>query len=132
MAATTDESVREKLPLFRDFFRSHLLPVQLRHGARLIGHGRTGRQIDPTSDGNRDGNDGNRQYPYIAGTARRFAEGRGTVLELGPFGCTEPRRDGSRRAVPGCSASQWLTRATAGHAEPSRGVLRPAGLARFS
>jgi NIPSNAP len=31
------ESVRENLPLFHDFFRLHLLPVQLRHGARLIG-----------------------------------------------------------------------------------------------
>jgi hypothetical protein len=31
------ESVRENLPLFHDFFRSHLLPVQLRPGARLLG-----------------------------------------------------------------------------------------------
>jgi hypothetical protein len=35
------ESVRENLPLFHDFFRSHLLPVQLRHGARLIGRWET-------------------------------------------------------------------------------------------
>jgi NIPSNAP len=31
------ESVRENLPLFHEFFRSQLLPVQLRHGARLVG-----------------------------------------------------------------------------------------------
>jgi hypothetical protein len=35
------ESVRENLPLFLDFFRRHLLPVQLRHGARLIGRWET-------------------------------------------------------------------------------------------
>ena len=35
------ESVRENLPLFHDFFRSHLLPVQLRHGARLVGRWET-------------------------------------------------------------------------------------------
>jgi hypothetical protein len=35
------ESVRENLPLFHDFFRSRLLPVQLRHGARLIGRWET-------------------------------------------------------------------------------------------
>jgi hypothetical protein len=35
------ETVRENLPLFHDFFRSHLLPVQLRHGARLIGRWET-------------------------------------------------------------------------------------------
>ncbi len=35
------ESVRDNLPLFHDFFRSHLLPVQLRHGARLIGRWET-------------------------------------------------------------------------------------------
>jgi hypothetical protein len=35
------QSVRENLPLFHDFFRSHLLPVQLRHGARLIGRWET-------------------------------------------------------------------------------------------
>ncbi len=34
-------SVRENLPLFHDFFRTHLLPVQLRHGARLIGRWET-------------------------------------------------------------------------------------------
>jgi hypothetical protein len=31
------ETVRENLPLFHEFFRTYLLPVQLRHGARLIG-----------------------------------------------------------------------------------------------
>lgn len=31
------QTVREHLPLFHDFFRTYLLPVQLRHGARLIG-----------------------------------------------------------------------------------------------
>jgi NIPSNAP len=31
------QTVRENLPLFHEFFRSYLLPVQLRHGARLIG-----------------------------------------------------------------------------------------------
>ena len=66
MPATTDEGVREKQPLFHDFFRFHLLPVPLRHGPWLIGHGRSGRQIDPTSDGNRDGNDGSRQHPDTA------------------------------------------------------------------
>lgn len=35
------ETVRENLPLFHDFFRTHLLPVQLRHGARLIGRRET-------------------------------------------------------------------------------------------
>jgi hypothetical protein len=27
----------ENLALFHEFFRAHLLPVQLRHGARLVG-----------------------------------------------------------------------------------------------
>jgi len=31
------DTVPENLPLFHEFFREHLLPVQLRHGARLIG-----------------------------------------------------------------------------------------------
>jgi hypothetical protein len=31
------DTVRENLPIFHDFFRTHLLPVQLRHGARLVG-----------------------------------------------------------------------------------------------
>jgi hypothetical protein len=31
------DTVRENLPIFHDFFRAHLLPVQLRHGARLVG-----------------------------------------------------------------------------------------------
>jgi hypothetical protein len=35
------DTVRENLPLFRDFFREHLLPVQLRHGARLVGRWET-------------------------------------------------------------------------------------------
>jgi NIPSNAP len=35
------ETVRENLPLFHEFFRCHLLPVQLRHGARLIGRWET-------------------------------------------------------------------------------------------
>ncbi len=35
------DTVRENLPLFHEFFRTHLLPVQLRHGARLIGRWET-------------------------------------------------------------------------------------------
>lgn len=35
------ETVRENLPIFHDFFRTHLLPVQLRHGARLVGRWET-------------------------------------------------------------------------------------------
>lgn len=31
------DTVRENLPLFHEFFRTYLLPVQLRHGARLVG-----------------------------------------------------------------------------------------------
>jgi hypothetical protein len=31
------DTVRENLPAFHEFFRTHLLPVQLRHGARLVG-----------------------------------------------------------------------------------------------
>ena len=31
------ETVRDNLPLFHDFFRTYLFPVQLRHGARLVG-----------------------------------------------------------------------------------------------
>lgn len=31
------QAVRENLPLFHAFFRAWLLPVQLRHGARLVG-----------------------------------------------------------------------------------------------
>jgi hypothetical protein len=34
-------AVPENLALFHDFFRTHLLPVQLRHGARLIGRWQT-------------------------------------------------------------------------------------------
>lgn len=33
------DTVRENLPLFHDFFRTHLLPVQLRH-ARLMAGGK--------------------------------------------------------------------------------------------
>ena len=35
------QAVRENLPLFHDFFRTYLLPVQLRHGARLVGRWET-------------------------------------------------------------------------------------------
>ncbi len=35
------DTVRENLPVFHDFFRTYLLPVQLRHGARLIGRWET-------------------------------------------------------------------------------------------
>jgi len=35
------DTVRENLPMFHQFFRVHLLPVQLRHGARLIGRWQT-------------------------------------------------------------------------------------------
>lgn len=31
------QAVRENLQVFHDFFRTHLLPVQLAHGARLVG-----------------------------------------------------------------------------------------------
>jgi hypothetical protein len=31
------QAVPENLPLFHEFFRTSLLPVQLRHGARLVG-----------------------------------------------------------------------------------------------
>ncbi len=31
------QTVRENLPFFHDFFHTYLLPVQRRHGARLIG-----------------------------------------------------------------------------------------------
>src|SRR5262245_2469418 len=34
--------MRENLPVFHDFFRTYLLPVQLRHGARLVGRWETG------------------------------------------------------------------------------------------
>ncbi|MFF3226130.1 NIPSNAP family protein [Nocardia suismassiliense] len=33
----TYTAVRENLGIFHHFFRTHLLPVQLRHGARLVG-----------------------------------------------------------------------------------------------
>jgi hypothetical protein len=35
------QAVRENLPIFHEFFRTHLLPVQLRHGARLVGRWET-------------------------------------------------------------------------------------------
>lgn len=34
-------AVTDNLPLFHEFFRTHLLPVQLRHGARLVGRWET-------------------------------------------------------------------------------------------
>ena len=34
-------AVEGNLPLFHEFFRTHLLPVQLRHGARLVGRWET-------------------------------------------------------------------------------------------
>ena len=34
-------TVRENLPLFHEFFRQYLMPVQLRHGARLVGRWET-------------------------------------------------------------------------------------------
>ncbi|WP_280396358.1 NIPSNAP family protein [Nocardia brasiliensis] len=34
-------AVEENLAIFHDFFREHLLPVQLRHGARLVGRWET-------------------------------------------------------------------------------------------
>ena len=34
-------AVPEKLAAFHQFFREHLLPVQLRHGARLVGRWET-------------------------------------------------------------------------------------------
>jgi hypothetical protein len=34
-------TVRENLPLFHDFFRTCLFPVQKRHGARLVGRWET-------------------------------------------------------------------------------------------
>jgi len=35
------KAVPEALPAFHDFFRKHLLPIQQRHGARLIGRWET-------------------------------------------------------------------------------------------
>jgi NIPSNAP len=35
------QAVPENLPVFHEFFRAHLLPVQLRHGARLVGRWET-------------------------------------------------------------------------------------------
>ena len=35
------DTVRENLQVFHEFFRDHLLPVQLHHGARLVGRWET-------------------------------------------------------------------------------------------
>lgn len=35
------QAVKKNLPVFHGFFRTHLLPVQLRHGARLVGRWET-------------------------------------------------------------------------------------------
>ena len=35
------KAVPENLPAFHDFFRNHLLPIQERHGARLVGRWET-------------------------------------------------------------------------------------------
>ena len=35
------QAVPASLPAFHDFFRTHLLPVQQRHGARLVGRWET-------------------------------------------------------------------------------------------
>jgi hypothetical protein len=35
------QAVAENLAIFHDFFGTHLLPVQLRHGARLVGRWET-------------------------------------------------------------------------------------------
>jgi hypothetical protein len=35
------QAVQENPAVFHDFFRRHLLPVQLRHGARLVGRWET-------------------------------------------------------------------------------------------
>jgi NIPSNAP len=35
------QAVPENLSIFHEFFRAHLLPVQLRHGARLVGRWET-------------------------------------------------------------------------------------------
>ncbi|MQY18336.1 NIPSNAP family protein [Nocardia macrotermitis] len=35
------QAVGENLAIFHDYFRIHLLPVQLRHGARLVGRWET-------------------------------------------------------------------------------------------
>lgn len=35
------QAVSENLPVFHDFFRTYLLQVQLRHGARLVGRWET-------------------------------------------------------------------------------------------
>jgi hypothetical protein len=35
------QAVRENLPAFHEFFLTRLLPVQLRHGARLVGRWET-------------------------------------------------------------------------------------------
>jgi len=35
------QAIAENLAVFHDFFATHLLPVQLRHGARLVGRWET-------------------------------------------------------------------------------------------
>ncbi len=35
------DTVQDNLPLFHNFFRTHLLTVQVRHGARLVGRWET-------------------------------------------------------------------------------------------
>lgn len=35
------QAIAENLEIFHDFFSTHLLPVQLRHGARLVGRWET-------------------------------------------------------------------------------------------
>ena len=35
------KAIPENLPTFHDFFRDHLLPIQERHGARLVGRWET-------------------------------------------------------------------------------------------
>jgi hypothetical protein len=37
----TVEAIHENLPAFHGLFREHLLPIQLRHGARLVGRWET-------------------------------------------------------------------------------------------
>ena len=38
------KAVPEKLPAFHEFFRDYLLPIQTRHGARLVGRWETDDQ----------------------------------------------------------------------------------------
>lgn len=45
------QAIPNKVPEFHRFFREHLLPIQLRHGARLLGRWETddGRVLDPVA-----------------------------------------------------------------------------------